>query len=144
VQPYDDDDYYYYYYCCPFPSNWEPMEWSWQEKKHPSVNLTTTSPTCTDPGSNTGLRAGRPTTNRLGNGTIVNHKLHQREHCLRIFLCYFISLWLIIKRIRLCWIIYYRLSSYRAVNTLHLGYKNKSVMLFGKQSRFLPSSIQNT
>jgi hypothetical protein len=26
----------------------------------------------------------------------LNHKLHQREHCLRIFICYFISLWLTI------------------------------------------------
>jgi hypothetical protein len=34
----------------------------------------------------------RRASNCLSNGTTLNHKLQQREHCLRIFLCYFISL----------------------------------------------------
>jgi hypothetical protein len=35
----------------------------------PSVTLSTTNPTWTDPRSNLGLRCGRPATNRLSYGT---------------------------------------------------------------------------
>jgi hypothetical protein len=38
-------------------------------KTCPSVTLSTTNPTWTDPGSNQGLRAERPATNRLSHGT---------------------------------------------------------------------------
>jgi hypothetical protein len=37
-------------------------------KTCPSATLSTTNPTWTDPGSNTGLRGGRSATNRLSNG----------------------------------------------------------------------------
>jgi hypothetical protein len=47
--------------------------------------LSATNPTWTEPGSNPGLRAGRPVANRLSYGTTLNHKLHHREHCLGIF-----------------------------------------------------------
>jgi hypothetical protein len=50
------------------------------------------TPRVLTPASNPGLRAGRPAANRLSHGTTLNQKLHQIEHCLRIFLCYFISL----------------------------------------------------
>jgi hypothetical protein len=58
----------------------------------PSATLSTTNPTCTDLGSKPDLHAGRPAANRRSHDTALNHKLHQIEHCLRIFLCYFISL----------------------------------------------------
>jgi hypothetical protein len=61
-------------------------------KPCPSATLSTTNPTWTHPESNTGLRLRRRATNCLNNGTTLNHKLHQREHCLRMFLCYFMSL----------------------------------------------------
>jgi hypothetical protein len=48
------------------------------------------------PGIEPCLRGGRPAANRLSHRTVLNHKLNQRENDLRIFLCYFISLWLII------------------------------------------------
>jgi hypothetical protein len=35
----------------------------------PSATLSTTNPTWTDPGSNPGLRGGRPAANRLSHGT---------------------------------------------------------------------------
>jgi hypothetical protein len=38
-------------------------------KTCPSVTLSTTNPTWTDPGSNPGLRGGRPAANRLSHGT---------------------------------------------------------------------------
>jgi hypothetical protein len=38
-------------------------------KTCPSATLSTTNPTLTDPGSNPGLRGGRPATNRLSHGT---------------------------------------------------------------------------
>jgi hypothetical protein len=41
----------------------------------PSVTLSTTNPTWTDPGSNTGLRGGRPAANRLSNGTATNFQI---------------------------------------------------------------------
>jgi hypothetical protein len=40
-------------------------------KTCPSATLSTTNPTWTDPGSNPGLRGGRPTANRLNHGTAV-------------------------------------------------------------------------
>jgi hypothetical protein len=61
---------------CPFPSNGAPVEWNWHgkaeelgEKTCPSATLSTTNPTWTDPGSNPGLRCGRPAANRLSHGT---------------------------------------------------------------------------
>jgi hypothetical protein len=48
------------------------VEWYWQgkteelgEKNCPSVTMSTTNPTCIDPGANPGLRGERPTTNDL-------------------------------------------------------------------------------
>jgi hypothetical protein len=38
-------------------------------KTCPSATLSTTNPTWTDPGSNTGFRGGRPAANRLSHGT---------------------------------------------------------------------------
>jgi hypothetical protein len=61
-------------------------------KTCPSATLSTTNPTWTDSGSNPGLRGGSPAANRLSHGTALDHKLHQTEHCLRLFLCYVISL----------------------------------------------------
>jgi hypothetical protein len=46
-------------------------------KTCPSVTLSTTNPTWTDPGSNPGLRGERPATNRLSHGTAdVTHCDH--------------------------------------------------------------------
>jgi hypothetical protein len=45
-------------------------------KTCPSVTLSTINPTRTDPGSNPGLRGGRPATNRLSHGTVNNHSYH--------------------------------------------------------------------
>ena len=39
-------------------------------KTCPSATLSTTNPTWTDPGSNPGLRDGRPATNGLSHGTL--------------------------------------------------------------------------
>jgi hypothetical protein len=57
------------------------MEHQWNEidrgkpttrrKTCPSANLSTTNPTWTGPGSNPGLRSGRPATNRLSHGTAL-------------------------------------------------------------------------
>jgi hypothetical protein len=38
-----------------------------------------------DPGSKSGLLARKPAAKRLSHGTTLNHRLHQREHYLRIF-----------------------------------------------------------
>jgi hypothetical protein len=61
-----------------FPSNGAPVEWNWQgktevlgEKNCPIAALSTTNPTWTDPGSNTGLRGERPANNRLSHGTAL-------------------------------------------------------------------------
>jgi hypothetical protein len=63
---------------CPFLSNGAPVEWNWQGKTEvlgggggtcPTATLSTTNPTWTDPGSNPGLRGGRPAANRLSHGT---------------------------------------------------------------------------
>jgi hypothetical protein len=40
-------------------------------KTCPSATLSTTNPTWTDPGSNPGLRGGRPAANRLSHGTAI-------------------------------------------------------------------------
>jgi hypothetical protein len=45
---------------------WKPAT---RRKTCPSATLSTTNPTWTDPGSNPGLRSGRPATNRLSHGT---------------------------------------------------------------------------
>jgi hypothetical protein len=37
----------------------------------PSATLSTTNPTWTNPGSNPGLRGGRPAANRLSHGTVI-------------------------------------------------------------------------
>jgi hypothetical protein len=59
-----------------FPWNGSPVEWNWQRetevlggKTCPSVTLSTTNPTWTDPGSNLVLHCGRSATNRLSHGT---------------------------------------------------------------------------
>jgi hypothetical protein len=59
------------------------MEHRWNEidrgkpkylgKTYPSATLSTTNPTCTDPGSNPDLRARRLAANRLSYGTTLNH-----------------------------------------------------------------------
>jgi hypothetical protein len=63
---------------CPFPSNGALVEWNWQGKTEergaktcPSATLSSTNPTWTDPGSNPGLRSGRPAANRLSHGTAL-------------------------------------------------------------------------
>jgi hypothetical protein len=54
----------------PFPSNGAPVEnRRTRGKTCPSATLSTTNPTWTDPGSNPGLRGGRPAANRLSHGT---------------------------------------------------------------------------
>jgi hypothetical protein len=44
---------------------------STRRKTCPSATLSTTNPTWADPGSNPGLRGGRPTANRLSHGTAL-------------------------------------------------------------------------
>jgi hypothetical protein len=54
-------------------------------KSCPSASLSTTNPTRTDPGSNPGLRGGRPATNRLSHGTAYKSALLlscRLPHCL--------------------------------------------------------------
>jgi hypothetical protein len=46
-------------------------------KTCPSATLSTTNPTWTDPGSNPGLRGGRPVTNRLSHGTAKRNGLRK-------------------------------------------------------------------
>jgi hypothetical protein len=48
-----------------------------QEKTCPSATLSTTNPTWTDPGSNPGLRGGRPAANRLSYGTAFSNELRR-------------------------------------------------------------------
>jgi hypothetical protein len=50
-------------------------------KTCPSATLSTTNPTYTDPGSNPGLRGGRPAANRLSHGTAVRRPY--LNHCLQ-------------------------------------------------------------
>jgi hypothetical protein len=74
VQPYDEDEDEQFFY-----QVLQVMEHRWNEidrgkrttrrKTCPSATLSTTNPTCTDPGSNPGLRSERPATNRLKHGT---------------------------------------------------------------------------
>jgi hypothetical protein len=52
------------------------VDWNWQGKSLrtrgktcPSATLSTTNPIWTEPGSNPGLRGGRPAANRLSHGT---------------------------------------------------------------------------
>jgi hypothetical protein len=51
----------------------------------PSATLSSTNPTWTDPGSNPGLRGGRPAANRLSHGTavsvalVIQHAKHMRH-----------------------------------------------------------------
>jgi hypothetical protein len=40
--------------------------------------------------------------------------------------------------------LHYRLSPYRAVNAPRQGFKFSHLMLYGKESRFIPRYIQNT
>jgi hypothetical protein len=54
-------------------------------KTCPSATLPTTNPTWTDPGSNTGLRGGRPAAKRLSHATVLDQKLQEKGNCLRIF-----------------------------------------------------------
>jgi hypothetical protein len=70
----DDDDYYF----CPFPSNAAPVEWNWQgktevlgEKPVPVPLRPPQIPHGLAPGSNPGLRGGRPVANRLSHGTAL-------------------------------------------------------------------------
>jgi hypothetical protein len=44
-------------------------------KTCPSATLSATNPTWTDPGSNPGLRGGRPATNRVSHGTAFMKRL---------------------------------------------------------------------
>jgi hypothetical protein len=44
-------------------------------KTCPSATLSTINPTWTDPGSNPGLRCGRPATDRLSHGTALSNTL---------------------------------------------------------------------
>jgi hypothetical protein len=70
VQPYDEDEDDYYF--CPFPSNGAPLEWNWQGKTEVLGDLSL-CPTWTDPGSNPGLRGGRPAANRVSHGTALDY-----------------------------------------------------------------------
>jgi hypothetical protein len=51
-----------------------------QGKTSPSATLSTTNPTWTDPGSNPGLRGGRPAANCLSHGTACNAELKRCEN----------------------------------------------------------------
>jgi hypothetical protein len=53
-----------------------------------SATLTTTNPTCTDSGSNPGLRDGSPATNRLSHGTAMSTTLHCSASAGKITLLY--------------------------------------------------------
>jgi hypothetical protein len=44
---------------------------STRRKTSPSTTLSTINPTWTDPGSNPGLRGGKPVANRLSHGTAI-------------------------------------------------------------------------
>jgi hypothetical protein len=78
------------------------MEHQWNEidrgkpttrrKTCPSATLSTTNPTWTDPGSNTGLRSGRPATNRLSHGTVLpcSYLIHTgfiSNYCTKLSVC---------------------------------------------------------
>jgi hypothetical protein len=64
---------------CPFPSNGAPVEWNWQgktevlgEKPVPVPFCPPQIPHALTPGSNPGLRGGRPAANRLSHGTAMD------------------------------------------------------------------------
>jgi hypothetical protein len=84
VQPCDEDESWSVFFI--FPCNGTHVEWNWQEKTEvlggktcPSATLSATNTTWTDPGSNPGLRGGRPATNRLNHGTANVCQLGGRE-----------------------------------------------------------------
>jgi hypothetical protein len=52
---------------------------STRRRTSPSATLSTTNPTWSDPGRNTGLRGGRPVANRLSHGT-AHFLTHNSEH----------------------------------------------------------------
>jgi hypothetical protein len=55
-----------------------------RRKTCPSATLSTTNPTWTDPGSNSGLRGERPATNRLSHGTAFSKIDRTAQMYLRI------------------------------------------------------------
>jgi hypothetical protein len=90
-----------------------PVEWNWQGKTEElggktcsSATLSTTNPTGLTPGSNPGLRGGRPATNRLSHGTaealcqsgIFFYTFHSN------FVCEFLKMHVGVLK---CWIINY-------------------------------------
>jgi hypothetical protein len=75
VQPYDEDEDNDDYFC-PFPGNGAPVELNWQGKTEVLGEKPVPVPLCPPqiphgltPGSNPGLRGGRPAANRLSHGT---------------------------------------------------------------------------
>jgi hypothetical protein len=62
-------------------------------KPGPSATLSTTNPTWTDPGSNPGLRGGRPAANRLNHSTavsvalVIQHAMRMRRIILSCVAC---------------------------------------------------------
>jgi hypothetical protein len=48
-------------------------------KTCPRATLSTTNPTWTDPGSNPGLRGGRPAANRLSHGRAFSHSVASED-----------------------------------------------------------------
>jgi hypothetical protein len=57
--------------------NWWNEDWQvkpkYSEKTCPRATLSTTNPTCPDPGSNPGRCGGKPATNRLGSGAAIKY-----------------------------------------------------------------------
>jgi hypothetical protein len=57
--------------------NWWNEDWQgkpkYSEKTCPNVTLSTTNPTCLDPGLNPGRRGGKPATNHLNYGAAVTY-----------------------------------------------------------------------
>jgi hypothetical protein len=56
-------------------------------KTCPIAILSTTNPTWTDPGSNSGLRGERPATNRRSHGTAVFNSYTLRSNETKVALC---------------------------------------------------------
>jgi hypothetical protein len=74
VQPYDEDEQFFYQVLQLMEHLWNEIDRgkpTTRKKTCPSATLSTTNPTWTEPGSNAGLRSGRPATNRLSHGTAV-------------------------------------------------------------------------
>jgi hypothetical protein len=91
-------------------SNWWNEDWQgkpkYLEKTCPSATLSTTNPTCPDPGSNPGRRGGKPTTNRLSYGaatTILSKILI--AWCRNITGLYTLSFSFIIAHLRILYIV---------------------------------------